>query len=181
MFFFRNQFVDRSTEIDSDFVRLFNLNILTNEAVLSSVVNPYIRQYSSYYSGYTTKTFRNGIEYTTRSISTGDDYPQWWLQLSTNVLLSDRITNQGEEKKKYVSAAPSPRQFDQSSQTDTAYNSEIEVERTRPSSTRSSRLQKTSSSMTIDDNYEVIDQVNDGNNSRRMFPHQDQRQRVIKN
>ncbi len=76
----------------------------------------------------TTKFIRHGIEYSNKSISTGDDYPQWWIQLSTNVLLSNYITNQSEKKK----------QFDQSIQ-----------------------------------NYEIIDQINDGNNSRRFLPFQD--------
>jgi hypothetical protein len=77
----------------------------------------------------TTKFIRHGIEYSNKSISTGDDYPQWWIQLSTNVILSNYITNQNEKKKK---------QFDQSIQ-----------------------------------NYEIIDQTNDGNNSRRFLPFQD--------
>jgi hypothetical protein len=119
----------------------------------------------------TTKYIRHEIEYTNQSVSTGDDYPQWWIQLPTNVLLSNYITNQGEKKKEPLSI-PSPRQqqqLDQSIQTD------IEIENLQRSS---SRIHKSSSSVTINDNYEIIDHINDGNNSRRLLPFQDQLQRV---
>jgi len=112
-----------------------------------------MHHFSSYFSWHTTRTIHKGIEYISRSVSTGDDYPQWWLQLSTNVILSDHITNQNEEKKTFSSFS-SPRQFHQSIQTDT----------------ESSYIQKSLSSVRINDNYQIIDQIDDGNNSRRFLP-----------
>ena len=183
-FFFRQQFQHRATEIDEDFLALFNLNLQTNENLLSSTVNPYHR---SVYSGIAwdrTRSIRHDRQYADQCVSTGDDYPLWWLQLSTNVLLSTRITNQTEERKKLSqSPLPSPRpppQLDQSIQTDIEPDSDHDVDKNRPpSSTRSSRIHKSSSSITINDHYEIIDQTNDGNNSRRILPYIDhQHQRV---
>jgi hypothetical protein len=165
---------DQSTETDEKFIQLFNLELQTNENLLSSVVNPYIRDPSSNYSWETTKILRKGIEYSTRSVSTGDDYPDWWLQLSTNVLLSNHTTNQGE-KKRYTSPPPTPRQQERSIQTDSEHDIHIELEKGR-----SPRTQKSSSSVTINNHYEIIDQIDDGNNARRFLPFTDHRQRVIK-
>jgi hypothetical protein len=158
--------IDRSTSIDADFIQLFNLNMQTNENILSSIANPYHHDLSTSYSSEITTNIRNGISYINRSVSTGDDYPQWWVQLSTNIILSDHITNQGEEKMKIISL-PSPRQQqDQSIQTINEQELEIDLEKSR----RSPRTQKSSSSVTISNHYEVIDDVDDGNNSRRSFP-----------
>lgn len=180
---FRQEFEDRATEIQTDFLALFNLDIQTNESLLSPVVNQYRRASVSSISWERRKSFRHGREYLDQCVATGDDYPLWWLQLSTNVLLSTQITNQSEEKKKISpSPIPSPRQqqqLDQSIQTDIEPDSDHDLDKTRPpSSTRSSRIQKSSSSITINDTYEIIDQTNDGNNSRRMLPFHDQHQRV---
>jgi hypothetical protein len=109
-----------------------------------------MHHFSSYFSWHTTRTIHKGIEYISRSVSTGDDYPQWWVQLSTNLILSDHITNQNEEKNIFSS----PRQFHQSIQTDT----------------ESSYIQKSLSSIRINNNYKIIDQIDDGNNSRRFLP-----------
>lgn len=183
-FFFRLSFDDKTTEIDSQLIDIFNLNLQTNESLLSSIVNPYHRIYSNEnsFESSTTKFVRNNIEYVNRSVSTGDDYPQWWIQLSTNIILSDHITKQGQEKILNESIPqPSPRQqLDQSSQTDVDNDSENETGKTRPSSSRSSRTQKSSSSVTINDNFEIIDQINDGNNSKRILPFNDQSQRVFR-
>ena len=179
-FYFRQQFEERATEIQTDFLALFNLDIQTNESLLSPVVNPYRRASISEIFWERRTSFRHGREYLDQCVATGDDYPLWWLQLSTNVLLSTQITNQSEEKKKISpSPIPSPRQFDQSIQTDMEPDSDHDLDKTRPpSSTRSSRIQKSSSSITINDTYEIIDQTNDGNNSRRVLPFHEQHQRV---
>ena len=72
--------------------------------------------YHQNYSSETIPVYQNGRQYKHQSISTGDDYPLWWLQLTTDLILSDSITNQTEEKEKSL-PPPSPRQ-DQSVQTD---------------------------------------------------------------
>lgn len=147
---------------------MFNLNLETNEILLSSIVNPYLRAISSDNISETISTYQNGIEYKHRGVSTGDDYPPWWLRLTTDLLLADYITNQGEEKEKYQ-PPPSPRQ-DQSVQTD--------VEKSRvSSSSRSSRNLKSSSS-TASNHYEYIDETDDGNNSKRFLTLSDNSQRV---
>jgi hypothetical protein len=136
---------------------MFNLNLETNELILSSIVNPYQRALSSKNVTETVSFYRNGIEYKHRSISTGDDFPHWWLRLTTDLILSDLITNQSEEKEK-SKPPPSPRQ-DQSVQTD--------LDKSGPSSSnRSSRMPKSSSSST---RYEFIDEINDGNNAKRIL------------
>ena len=158
--------IERSTSIDDDFIQLFNLNMQTNENILSSIADLYHHDFPPSYSSEITTNFRNGISYINRSVSTGDDYPQWWIQLSTNIILSDHITNQGEEKLKILSL-PSPRQQqDQSIQTINEQQLEIDLEKSR----RSPRTQKSSSSVTISNHYEIIDEIDDGNNSRRSFP-----------
>jgi hypothetical protein len=140
---------------------MFNLNLETNELLLSSIVNPYQRAVPSTGIAETITFRRNGIEYKHRSISTGDDFPQWWLRLTTDLLLSDSITNQNEEKEKSKLPPPSPRQ-DQSVQT--------EPEKSRPtSSSHSSRIPKTSSSTTTSTHYEYIDEIDDGNNAKRIL------------
>jgi hypothetical protein len=131
---------------------MFNLNLETNEILLSSIVNPYRPACPSNDSSRIISTYLNGTEYKTRSVSTGDDYPHWWVRLTTDLILADFITDQGEEKEKSL-LSPSPRQ-DQSVQTD--------IEKFRPSS--SSRIQKSSSSSTTNNHYELID---DENNAKR--------------
>ena len=160
---------------------MFNLNLETNENLLSPIVNPYTRQTpSSSTSWEITSRFRRGVEYVNRAVSTGDDYPSWWLQLSTNVLLSDYLTNQGESKQKLVvvvqppappaSVSPRDRQ-EQSVQTD--------VEKVPPpSSARSSRVRNSSSSMTTSNHYQFIDEIDDGNNDQRQLPFSEHRTRV---
>ena len=169
--YFRQRFADQTTEIESDLLVLYNLNLQTNENLLSSIVNPYNRKDLSDYIWENIKFVRNGIEYSNKSVSTGDDYPQWWAQISTNVLLSNYITNQGEKKKQSSPVSTPRQQLDQSIQTEVEQNFDTETEKPRPqsASTRSSR---------IIENYEIIDQTNDGNNSRRLFPLQDSVQQV---
>lgn len=148
---------------------MFNLNLETNEILLSSIVNPYARAISSNNFSETITFHRNGIEYKHQSVSTGDDYPPWWLRLTTDLIVSEIITKQGEEKEKYQ-PPPSPRQ-DQSVQTD--------VEKSRiSSSSRSSRFFKSSSSTTTSNHYEFIDETDDGNNSKRFLTLSDNSQRV---
>jgi hypothetical protein len=150
------------------------LNIETNENLLSSIANPYDRQSLANNSWETTTNIRNGIVYTNRSVSTGDDYPQWWLQLSTNIILSDQVTTHGEEKSQMISL-PSPRQQqDQSIQTITEQDLQIDLDKSR----RSSRTHKSSSSVTISNHYEIIDEIDDGNNAQRLFPFPNHHQRV---
>lgn len=151
---------------------MFNLNLETNEILLSSIVNPYLRALSSNNLNETITIYRNGIEYKHRSTSTGDDYPHWWVCLTTDLILSDIITNQNEEKEKYI-LPPSPHRQDQSIQTD--------FEKSRPtSSTRSSRFPKTSSSSaTTSNHYEIIDEIDDGNNTKRYLTFSENSQRVI--
>lgn len=180
---FRQEFQDGQTDIQLEFLDLFNMDIQTNEHLLSSNVNPHRRMNISELRWERKTSFHHGRQYHDRCVGTGDDYPLWWLQLSTDLLLSTRITKQSEEKKKISpSPLPSPRQqlqLDQSIQTDIEQDSDHDLDKTcPPSSARSSRIQKSSSSITINDTYEIIDQTNDGNNSRRMLPFFDQHQRV---
>ena len=180
--------MDSSTGVDPDFVRMFNLNLETNENLLSPVVNPYVQRDSPHSSWEITSLYRRGVEYTNRAVSTGEDYPPWWLQLSTNVILSNQLTKQGETKEivkekvvvpvrssplNLISSSPPPLRpsQEQSVQTD--------VEQTvRPSSTRSSRMRNSSSSMTTSNQYQFIDEIDDGNNDQRNVPFPDCRPRV---
>ncbi|CAF4949494.1 unnamed protein product [Rotaria sp. Silwood1] len=147
-----NRFLNRSTSIDSQFIYMFNLNLETNELLLSSIANPYRRVISSNYSSDVISIYRNGIEYKHRSISTGDDYPHWWLRLNTDFILSDFIKIPYEEKEKKYLPSPSPR-HNQSVQTD--------IDESRiSSSSRSVRIQKSSSSATTTNHYESIDDIN---------------------
>ena len=89
--------------------------------------------------------------------------------MTTDLILSDLITNQNEEKEKFI-PPPSPRQ-DQSVQTD--------VEKSRPtSSTRSSRFPKSSSSTTTSNHYQLVDEIEDGNNTKRYLTYSENSQRV---
>jgi hypothetical protein len=149
---------------------MFNLNLETNQLLLSSIANPYLRALPSNSLSETITIHRNGIEYKHRSISTGDDYPHWWLRLTTDTILSGLITNQNEEKEKFI-PSPSPRQ-DQSVQTD------VEKSRTL-SSSKSSRIQKTSSSTTTTSNhYQFIDETDDRNNAKRFLTFSENSPRV---
>ncbi|CAF4697537.1 unnamed protein product [Rotaria sp. Silwood1] len=161
---------DKSTETDDAFIKLFNLDIQTKKNILSPVANTYISDFSSN-SDYDIKTMiRNGIRYSNQSVSTGDDYPQWWLQLPANIILSSFITRHNEQHNTYINFISS-RQQDQSIQTITKQDTEIESVRNQIlSSTQSPHIQKSSSSITISNNYEIIDQIDDGNNARRLFP-----------
>ena len=80
---------------------MFNLNFETNEILLSSIVNPYHRVQKSDISKANSSFRSNGKEYHHRSISTGDDYPNRWNQLSTDFLLSN---DSNEEEKKICSS-----------------------------------------------------------------------------
>jgi hypothetical protein len=145
---------------------MFNLNLETNEILLSSIVNPYFRAVSSDHLSETISFYRNGIRYKHQSVSTGDDYPHWWLRLTTDLILSDYLTNQCEEKEKFL-PPPSPR-LDQSVQTDD--------EKARPSS--SLRIHKSSSSTGTSNHYQLIEEINDGNNAKRHSAYSDNSQRV---
>ena len=136
---------------------MFNLNFETNEILLSSIVNPYIRVLTTNNIIETISFNRNGIQYKHQSISTGDDYPLWWLQLPTNLILSDLVTKQTEEKEKYKHS-PSPR-HDQSIQTD--------VEKSRPPS-----------STTTSNQYQFIDETDLTNNSKRFLTYSENSQKV---
>ena len=138
---------------------MFNLYIESSENLLSSVANPYVRDYLSHYSWETTITNRHGIEYISRSVSTGDDYPSWWLQLPKNVILSERVTHQDKPNIPII-APPSPRQHNQSIQTESKQDFEIISEQLRPST-----------SLTTCNHYEIIDEIDDGNNARRLLPY----------
>ncbi|CAF2831836.1 unnamed protein product [Rotaria sp. Silwood2] len=166
------RYTNRSTSIDSQFIHMFNLNLETNELLLSSIADPYRRAISSNYSTEVISIYRNGIEYKHRSVSTGDDYPHWWLRLTTDFILSDIVKIQNEEKEKKCLLPPSPR-HNQSVQTD--------VDESRISSSSSSRsvnIQKSSSSVTTTNHYESIDEINTGNYTKRCLPFSDIRQRI---
>ncbi|CAF2527000.1 unnamed protein product [Rotaria sp. Silwood2] len=171
--------LDKSTETDDGFVKLFNLDLQTNENLLSSVANLYVRNFSSHYDSETRTLIRNGIRHSNQSVSTGDDYPPWWLHLSPRIILSDFITNHGEQNNTNFTFI-SPRQQDQSIQTVTEPDTEIEFVKYRTSSSaaQSPHIRKSSSSVTISNNCEIIDQIDDGNNSRRLLPLTDHRQRI---
>lgn len=146
---------------------MFNLNLETNEILLSSIANPYLRVNSSSSISDRISFSRHGIEYKHRSVSTGDDYPHWWVRLPTDLILSDVITNQNEEKEKFK-PPPSPRN-DQSVQTD--------WEKSRQSSsTRSSRIPKSSSSTNISTQCDFIDETDP--NSKRFLTYSGNSHRV---
>ncbi|CAF1166687.1 unnamed protein product [Rotaria sordida] len=169
-----SQFINRSTSIDSQFIHMFNLNLETNQLLLSSIANPYRRAISSNYSSEIISIYRNGIEYKHRSVSTGDDYPHWWLRLTTDFILSDFIKIQNEEKEKKPLLPPSPR-YNQSVQTD------IDESRTSSSSSRSQCIQKSSSSAattTTTNHYELIDEINAKNCAKQCLPFSDISQRI---
>lgn len=185
--------MDSSTGVDHDFIHMFNLYSETNENLLSSVVNRYVHREIPHSSWEITSLYRHGVEYINRSVSTGDDYPQWWLQLSTNVILSNELTKQGEAKEiikekilpreaspsNIVSSLPIRSLHEQSVQTISEKSVQTEVEQVvRPSSTRSSRVRNSSSSMTMSNHYQFIDDIDDGNNDQRNLPFQEHRQRV---
>jgi len=189
------ELMDSSTGVDHDFIHMFNLNLETNENLLSSIVNPYVYRDAPHSSWEITSLYRRGVECINRSVSTGDDYPQWWLQLSTNVILSNQLTKQGEAKEivkeKVLPSQSSPLNFvsslppppirllqEQSVQTESEKSVQTEVEQVvRPSSTRSSRVRNSSSSMTMSNHYQFIDEIDDGNNDQRNVPFPDYRQR----
>ena len=160
---------------------MFHLNLETNENLLSPVVDSNVSNTSSMPSWEITSFYRRGVEYINRSVSTGDDYPHWWLQLSTNVILSDHLPRQDGTKvfhEKIVQPSVeipspiSPRSLqDQSVQTE---NDRIGP----PSSIRSSRVRNSSSSMTMSNHYQLIDEIDDGNNDQRYFISPRPRQRV---
>ncbi|CAF0776245.1 unnamed protein product [Adineta steineri] len=152
-------FKNQSTSIDYQFIRMFNLNLETNQILLSSIVNPYYHASTSNDFSDIIIFFRHGKQYKHQSTSTGDDYPHWWLRLTTDLILADFITNQGEEKEKSI-LPPSPR-HDQSIQT--------EVEKSRPSSARSS---------SISTHFELINDIDDENNPQRFYPFSDNSQRI---
>lgn len=141
---------DRSTSIDDQLIRMFNLNLETNEILLSSIVNPYHRTHSSTRERdlSTIRWNDNGIRCRDVSICTGDDYPHWWTHLSTTKLLSDRCEVEDEEKNKF-NRSSSPR-FDQSIQTD------------HPSK------QRLSSSSTTLNHYQIIDDSHQQRSSPRV-------------
>jgi hypothetical protein len=142
---------------------MFNLNLETNEILLSSIANPYRRALSSNNLSEIKSIYRNGIEYKHQSTSTGDDYPLWWLLLTTDLILSDLIPNQNEEKEKFR-YSPSPRQ-NQSIQTD-------------GENSKSSRIQKSSSSTTTSNHYEFIHEIDQGNHEKQFLTVPDNSQRV---
>lgn len=87
---------DQSTTIDQQFIRMFNLNLETNEILLSSIVNPYesVRTKDQVENDSTIHLNRHGTLCEDVSTSTGDDYPHWWTKLSTETILSDRISTE---------------------------------------------------------------------------------------
>ena len=174
-FCFRHQLIDKTTSFDSEFIHLFNLNLETNDNLLSPSANPHIFNFLPNSRSETTSLIRNGVEYSNRAISTGDDYPQWWLQLSTNLILSNYITSQGECKE-HILSVQSATQHDQFIQTDKEQGLEIGHENLRElSSAQSARVHKSSSTVTMGNSYEIID---DENNARRFLPFTDRRQQV---
>lgn len=148
-------FCDQSTSTDSDFIRMYNLNLETNEILLSSIVNPYRRAISSTNMFDTITIFRNHREYKHRSTSTGDDCPHWWTRLTTDFILSNLIRNLNEEKEIF---APSPR-CHQSVQTD--------LDKSGPSS----------SSITSY-HYEIIDDIDRSNLTKRYLTYSENSQRI---
>ncbi|CAF3459028.1 unnamed protein product [Rotaria socialis] len=160
------QSIDRSTSIDSQLIQMGNLNSEKNEIILSSIANPYRRVVSSNYSSEIISIYRHDIEYKHRAVSTGDDYPHGWLRLNTDFILSDFSKNQNVEKEQYL-PPPSPR-HNQSVQTDVT---ESKVSSSSSSSlSRSIRIQNYSSSATTSNHYELIDEIDDGNNAQRSLP-----------
>ena len=154
----RAPFAERATSIDGDFARMYNLNLETNEILLSSIVDPYRRAVPSDELSPVVTVQSHGKVCQHRPTSTGDDFPRWWLRLTTDLILADFVTNQGEEKERSL-PPPSPR-HDQSIQTD--------VDKSRPSSARSSRVHKSSSSGTTLNHYELIDEPDDGTRGPRV-------------
>lgn len=164
---------------------MYNLNLQTNENLLSPVANPNI-----HYNGPPTTWEINsfdqaGRQHKNQSISTGDDYPQWWLQLSTNIILSERITRQGEtkliEEQRIPPASPlpvvlpSPRSVhEQSVQTDVTTS----PAKDRRSPSKSTHVSNASSPLNMSSQYQFIDYYDDGNNNFRLPVYPEHRSRV---
>lgn len=155
--FYRPRYVDQSTSIDSQFIEMFHLNLEKNEILLSSVANPYHRALPSNFSSEIISIYRNNIEYNHRGMSTGDDYPHEWLRLTTDFILSNFIKIQRMEKEKSESS-PSPR-HNQRAQTD--------VNESKIFLSKSTCFQNSSSSVVTTNHYEVIDEINDENNTKQ--------------
>ncbi|UJR29993.1 hypothetical protein I4U23_017540 [Adineta vaga] len=107
------------------------------------------------------------VQHSSRSIATGTDYPDFWLQFSTSEILSEYIIQPHEDRD---SSILSPRQSEQLTRTETEHDTDIELERPRPSSSRSSRTPVSSSSVTISNDYQVIDQIDDENTTKESLP-----------
>ncbi|CAF1455181.1 unnamed protein product, partial [Didymodactylos carnosus] len=111
-----------SIQTNVEYVQFYNLSIHQGVALLSSFVNPTLYLHQSHftsktYSWETTTMFRNGIEYRNVSVSTGDDYPKWWIQyLSSSSILSDRSINVQEQEQ--IATWPSTRMQEQGVQTE---------------------------------------------------------------
>ncbi|CAF0758952.1 unnamed protein product [Adineta steineri] len=128
-------------------------------------------------TGYLTQSTatHHDIQYSSQSVATGTDYPDYWLNFSTNALLSEYTIDQNEERE---SSVFSPRLNDQSIQTEFEQDTDIELNRTRSPSSRSSRTPVTSSSVTISNHIQVVDQIDDENPPRRSAPFLSHRERL---
>lgn len=172
----RRYLVNQSTSIDTDFIQMLNLDLQTNENILSSIANPYIQNLSSNCLWSPKTIIRNGVVHDNVSVSTGDDYPQWWLQLSTNIILSNYASSRSGIKE------TSPPYFsikqDQSIQTDLEQTIIIDADKERQLISITLSLDQNSSSITTSNHYEIIDDIDDGNNARRISPISDHYPRV---
>ena len=148
---------------------MLKLNLETKELLLSSLVNPHRRIMSVNNFSETIPIYHNNIEYKHQSISTGDNYPPRWCQLTTEMILSNFVRSQDEEKK--FLPLPSPPQNNQSIQTN------IQEPRTL-SASRLSRVDKRLLSTVTPNHYEIISDIDNENNTKSSLLFHDDYQRV---
>ncbi|CAF0755551.1 unnamed protein product [Didymodactylos carnosus] len=137
-----------STQTNFEYVHFYHLLSHQSTAILSSMVDPVLYHHQSHltaesYSWETTETFRNGVRYNNVFVSTGDDYPKWWIQvLSTASILSEKSINVQEQQS--IITMSSPRMQEQGVQTER----------------KQSRQQSSSSLLTEKNLYDDFDENN---------------------
>ena len=154
---------------------MFNLHLETNEILLSTIVNPYRLALPSDEPFQRRFIDRRGIERRHQSVSTGDDYPRWWLRLSTDQLLSSEIFDRSDEtnskEKRTPSPFPSPR-LERSVQTDPPRSRSLSPPLRLPT------IQRSSSRTTITNRFEIVDEIDLGNREVRYSTRSDISQTV---
>ena len=156
--------MDRSTSIDQDFLRMFNLHLETNEILLSTIVDPYRLALPSDEPFQRRFIDRRGIERRHQSVSTGDDYPRCWLRLSTDQLLTDEIFDRNDETNSKEKRPPSPfrsPRLERVAQTDPPRSRSLSPPLRLPT------IQRSSPRTTIINRFEIVDQIDLGSRESR--------------